>query len=255
MNLKICQRCRKVWYCSKDCQRDDWTKRHKTWCKEASSTPSDDKNSCASLVVRATKLLNKYGCGEQHIPPEIRLKKAGEMCEIIDRILAFPIAEQYDPSVPANYVVVVCDGLRNYVNCYLDCHAAEPEACLVVIREKRAVTARIFRSLLPLHFKAFYDFTEAQCLFRMKSFREALRLALSVVKTVESDTVGAKARAPLGDGLNVKLRENYAKEQSARAFCCQCYGALGESESAAGRAMQSSLDCLGQRMRAGMESS
>ncbi|KAA8576036.1 hypothetical protein MFRU_033g00010 [Monilinia fructicola] len=38
--LKMCQRCQCVWYCDRECQKKDWKKRHKSWCKEPETNSS-----------------------------------------------------------------------------------------------------------------------------------------------------------------------------------------------------------------------
>ncbi|KAF8121414.1 hypothetical protein EV363DRAFT_1365132 [Boletus edulis] len=42
--LQTCKQCKSVWYCSKECQKKDWT-RHKAWC-----TPSDRPKGTRKLV-------------------------------------------------------------------------------------------------------------------------------------------------------------------------------------------------------------
>ncbi|KAF7954530.1 hypothetical protein EAE96_005650 [Botrytis aclada] len=31
--LKNCTKCKCTWYCTKNCQKEDWKRRHKQWCK------------------------------------------------------------------------------------------------------------------------------------------------------------------------------------------------------------------------------
>ncbi|KAF8549280.1 hypothetical protein OG21DRAFT_1515390 [Imleria badia] len=50
--LQTCQRCKSVWYCSKECQKKDWS-RHKTWCT-AAERPKGIKKLVETLVSNIT---------------------------------------------------------------------------------------------------------------------------------------------------------------------------------------------------------
>ena len=57
LGLKVCERCKKVGYCSKLCQKADWKRAHKHECKGPSPLPKDNLTELRDKFLR-NKLAN-----------------------------------------------------------------------------------------------------------------------------------------------------------------------------------------------------
>lgn len=52
--LKACGACRSVFYCSRECQKMDWTKRHKPLCKQYMASMASNQSAANSSAGAGT---------------------------------------------------------------------------------------------------------------------------------------------------------------------------------------------------------